>query len=295
MPRTRTTGGNSAQPQVQRGWALLVGISIASTLGLAAAVLPLLEQRVDSPWPWGHTQHFLLLAFPLTVIAAISYLSVQQRRAQTVHRELMRQREVAAERAQRQNARLSALLNVSRIMGTESRLQSVFDSVTQICREAFTCDQVSLMLVDETGQALVVRSASGHEGADKVIGTRQKIGEGVAGQVAAQAKPLLLGPGKLDPQALTALRTQQRATTAAIVVPILVREELVGVINVVSEQPGTVYDDEDLRALQVFAENVGSCIRHTQQAEWMRQLIQHHTAAASARIASPVAAPESTH
>jgi hypothetical protein len=64
------------------------------------------------------------------------------------------------------------------------------------------------------------------------------------------------------------------------------------VINVASERPGTVYDDEDLRALQVFAENVGSCIRHTQQAEWMRQLIQHHTAAASTRIASPPAAPE---
>jgi GAF domain-containing protein len=137
-----------------------------------------------------------------------------------------------------------------------------------------------------------VRSASGHDDAEKVLGTRQKIGEGVAGYVAAQAKPVLLGAGKLDGQTFLALRTQRRAPEAAIVVPILVRDELVGVINVASDRAGTVYDDEDLQALQVFAENVGSCIRHTQQAEWMRQLIRHHTAAASTRIASPNPAPE---
>jgi len=67
----------------------------------------------------------------------------------------------------------------------------------------------------------------------------------------------------------------------AIVVPIQVRDEMVGVINIASEKPGSTYDEEDLRALQVFAENVGSCIRHAEQAEWMRQIIQRHTAGAA--------------
>jgi len=259
---------------------LLIGISVASTLGLAAAVLPLLEQHVDSAWPWANTQRILLLAFPLTVIAAICYLSDQQRRAQAVHRELMRQRERATERAERQSARLSALLNVSRIMGAESRLQTVFDSVTEICREAFACDRVSLMLVDSNTQELVVRSASGHDDPDGVVGTRQKIGEGVAGHVAAKGEPVVLGPGTPDPQVYQGLRKPRRSLEAAVVVPIQVRDELVGVINIASEKPGSRYDEEDLRALQVFAENVGSCIRHAEQAEWMRQIIQRHTASA---------------
>ena len=54
----------------QRTWLFLAGISVASTLGLAAAVLPLLESRIESPWPWAHTQRVLLLAFPVTVLAS---------------------------------------------------------------------------------------------------------------------------------------------------------------------------------------------------------------------------------
>jgi GAF domain-containing protein len=194
--------------------------------------------------------------------------------------ELLRQREAVAERAQRQAARLAALFNLSRIMGTEIDVQNVFDAVTQICREAFTCDRASLMLVDRDTQELVVRSASGHRDPDKVVGTRQKIGEGVAGHVAANGKPVVLGPGALDSDKFQRLRTPQRPLEAAIVVPIQTRGELVGVLSIASHQTGAAFDAEDLQALLVFAENVGSCIRHAEQAEWMRQLIRRHTNAA---------------
>jgi transcriptional regulator with GAF, ATPase, and Fis domain len=276
----------SARLGVQRGWVLLVGVCIASTLGLAAAVLPLLETRIESPWPWAHTHRFLLLAFPLTVIAAVVYLTVQQRRAESMHRELLAQREATAERALKQSARFSALFSVSRIMGTEVRLQSVFDAVTQICQEAYICDQVSLMLLDKDAGELVVRSASGHQDPD-MVGTRVKLGEGVAGHVAQSGRALILGPGALDPGRFQNKRQQARPLTAAVVVPIVVREELVGVLNVASHELGASYDDDDLQALRVFAENVGSCIRHAEQAEWMRQLI-HRTAGNQPAPATPV-------
>jgi transcriptional regulator with GAF, ATPase, and Fis domain len=266
--------------QADRSWILLVGICVASTLGLASIVLPLLEQRIDSPWPWQHTQRFLLLAFPVTVLAAILYLNDQQRRATAVHRELLQQRERETERARRQSARLSALLNVSHIMGSEVSLQNVFDAVTKLCREAFACEQVSLMLVDKAAQELVVRSASGHREPEKLLGRRQKLGEGIAGRVAADGKPLLLGSGTPDPAQFHALRRQTQPLAAAMVVPILVRDELVGILNVASKTAATAFDSEDLQSLQVFAENVGACIRHAEQAEWMRQLIQRYGATA---------------
>ena len=62
--------------------------------------------------------------------------------------------------------------------------------------------------------------------------------------------------------------------TATILVPIMVRDELVGVLNISSRAPGTTYDEEDLRALEVFAENAGTCIRQAERAEWMRQTIE---------------------
>ena len=59
-----------------------------------------------------------------------------------------------------------------------------------------------------------------------------------------------------------------------MVVPIILRDELVGVLNVSSRSHKVNYDKTDLKALEVFAENVGSCIRHTEQATWMRQTVQ---------------------
>jgi GAF domain-containing protein len=59
-----------------------------------------------------------------------------------------------------------------------------------------------------------------------------------------------------------------------MVVPVILRGELVGVINVSTRSPDINFDDDDLRALQVFAENVGAAIRHTEQTEWMRATIR---------------------
>ncbi len=293
-PHERARSTPSARPD--RSWGLLVGICVASTLGLAAIVLPLLEQRVDSPWPWQHTQRFLLLAFPTSVLAAVLYLTDQRRRAGAIRDELRRQRERDAERARRQSTRLSALLNVSHIMGSEVSLQNVFDAVTKLCRETFACEQVSLMLVDKEAGELVVRSASGHRDVQRLLGQRQKLGEGIAGQVAAAGRPLLLGPGAPDPAQFRDLRQQAQPIAAAMVVPIRVRDELVGVLNVASHAATTAFDSEDLQALLVFAENVGACIRHAEQAEWMRQLIHRFGAAAEAapprRAAAEPASPQ---
>ena len=61
---------------------------------------------------------------------------------------------------------------------------------------------------------------------------------------------------------------------AAMVVPIAIRNELFGVLSVSSRSKKTNYDQEDLEALQVFAETAGICCRHFEQTTWMRQTIQ---------------------
>ncbi|MCK5620290.1 MAG: GAF domain-containing protein, partial [Candidatus Krumholzibacteria bacterium] len=62
------------------------------------------------------------------------------------------------------------------------------------------------------------------------------------------------------------------------VVPVLLRDELVGVLNIRSRDLKSRYTDDDLQALMVFAENVGTVIRHSEHVEWMRKTIQSHCA-----------------
>jgi transcriptional regulator with GAF, ATPase, and Fis domain len=282
---TPTHENDVLERRARRNWILLVGICVASTLGLATAVLPLVQQHLDNLWPWAHTQTVLLSGFILAVLAAVLYLSDQQRRAAAVHRELVLAREKATERMRRHNARLEALLNVSRIMGSETSLQAVFDSIAETCLGAFDCERVSLMLLDKTAQELEVRSARGHRNVDEVVGSRCRVGQGTAGRVAETGEALVLGPG-VSPQG-PALESENLQVGSAMVVPILVRGELTGVLNVASDARAIRYDDEDLQALKVFAENVGTCIRHAEQAEWMRQMIRRRDAEEQSHRAVP--------
>ena len=59
-----------------------------------------------------------------------------------------------------------------------------------------------------------------------------------------------------------------------MVVPIILNQSLVGVINVSTESASTDYDEDDFRALQMFAENVGACIRNAQSHDHMKQTIR---------------------
>jgi putative methionine-R-sulfoxide reductase with GAF domain len=285
---SQRTGGRAQTPAAgeARGFRFLAGITVVSTLGLVAAMLPVLESRVEAPWPWRPTQTLLLLAFPLTVAIAFVHQLQQQRRAARMQRELVQSREQEAARAQRQNARLAALLDVSRIMGEETSLQNVFDAVTATCRDAFECDQVTLMILDRDQPELVIRSACGGEQPQRLLGTRIAVGQGISGVVAERGTPVLLGRERPTNSEFPGWEQHERIPTAAMVVPIRVRDERVGVLNATSYAAGRTYDELDLQSLQVFAANVGTCIRHAEQAEWMRQLIQRQGAAGREPVAA---------
>jgi signal transduction protein with GAF and PtsI domain len=160
---------------------------------------------------------------------------------------------------------------MSRIMGSEIDIQGIFDCITRICVETFEGNRSSLMLFDKEAGDLVVRSASG-AASEGIIGRRMELGEGIAGWAAKNRRALFLSRD-VDLNAYPGLEVEDTTLLAAMVVPIIVRDELVGVLNVSTKQSDVEYDEEDLRALQVFAENAGSCIRHAEHAEWMRLTI----------------------
>ena len=157
-------------------------------------------------------------------------------------------------------------------MVEQNDLQMVFDSITKICVDAFSCDRVSLMLYDRDSATLVVRSVSGKTVPEGILNAQQPLGKGPSGFVAQRREPLVL---RADQRTnIPGLELRDRDVTASMIVPVILRDELVGVVNVSTRLPEINFDDDDLRALQVFAENVGAAIRHAEQTEWMRATIR---------------------
>lgn len=261
----------------RRGWSnwfLIAGVAVATTVGLEAGLLSFVRGLTDSPWPWKHTETILLCALSAALVTLVVWLTLQQHRLAILRAENGRMRDEYILRLRRHNDRLLALLQVSQTMSTETDVQAILNTITAACLQSFECRQVSLMVSEDADgtSELVVRSAAGHEDPTAILGSRQKMGEGVAGEVATSRRPLVLGAAPFpDRPAEEAARSSH--LTAAMVVPILVRGELVGVLNLATHCKDAGYDAEDLRALQVFAENAGTCIRHAEQSHWMRQTI----------------------
>jgi putative methionine-R-sulfoxide reductase with GAF domain len=259
--------------QTNLNWSLVVIAFLIIALGVFTVLSPIVSERIDSVWPSPEPHMILIIVLCLALLTLTGL--VHQRRYITLLRKQFEQaqsEEIA--HAKKHTQRLFALLNVSRVLGSSSDLQKVFDSVAEMCVDAFSCHQASLMVYDSDTRELVVRAAAGESIPSTMMGARVKLGEGIAGWAAKKGQALLIG-SDFDPAKYPELELRNASLTSAMVVPIVLRDELVGVLNISTRSRKTSYDSDDLKALQVFAENVGSCIRHTEQASWLRQTIRN--------------------
>ena len=288
-PRPARSGGDSMPAfadggfyrNIWRNWFLVAGILVLTTIGLGTAIPPLLNERIAHFWPWMKTEMVLIVGLSLVVIVFVGYLAQQQRHVIAMHRELQRVREEADARLRRNSSRVLALSSISQIISVETNLQNIFDRITTICVETFSCHRASLMLFEEPKKEIVVRSVCGH-GMQEILNRRQGLGEGIAGYAAQHREPMLLSSPS-DYDRYPGLEYKDPSLTSAMVVPIIVRDELVGVLNVSSRAADVIYEPEDLIALQGFASGAGACIRHTEHMNWMRKMLSHHVRAKTAK------------
>jgi signal transduction histidine kinase len=135
-------------------------------------------------------------------------------------------------RAQRENIRLRALIplyELSKAFMGMTNLQKLLAEIVEVsCRET-GADRASLMLFDEGTQSLTIQAAIGLP--EEVVATTSiKVGEGIAGKVAEQREALALDSTSPPSGELRKLMKQDQISSA-VCVPLTVREELIGVLN----------------------------------------------------------------
>ena len=281
--KPREVAGSCEKPQqgddrrfywnIWRNWLFVAAVLVLTTIGLGTAIPPLINERIARFWPWVKTDMVLIIGLSLIVLVFVAYLGQQQRHVIRIHKEIKLVREESDKRLRQHANRLMALTSISHIISVETDLQNIFDRITKMCVETFCCYRASLMLFEgETGE-LVVRSVSGHSDVE-ILHLRQRLGEGIAGYAAQHREPLLLSSPS-DYATHPGLEYKDPTLTSAMVVPIIVRDDLVGVLNVSSRSEDIIYESEDLLALQGFASSAGACIRHTEHTNWMRKMVPH--------------------
>ncbi len=170
------------------------------------------------------------------------------------------------------SARLSdtaTLLEVGKAVNSTLHLEDVLRMILSSALGLLDATEGSVMLTDESGRHLDVVSYHGARG-HLVMNSRTKIGEGVAGRVAATMEPVLIANNS-EVDGVDVDTT--RGISSGMCVPLIRREEVIGVLNV-NQMNGATFDGEDLATLEVFAEQAAIAIGNARSFENERDTVE---------------------
>jgi hypothetical protein len=125
------------------------------------------------------------------------------------------------------------------------------DGMLRLVGDDMQAQRCSLMLRDPGDDMLYVAGVRGID-PSALDGTRMRIGEGVAGRVAASREPLLV-QDVAGAQAHPLLSDQLFTTGSFIVFPLVYHGQLVGVLNLTNRAQRGIYTEEDVERVRLLA------------------------------------------
>jgi K+-sensing histidine kinase KdpD len=159
---------------------------------------------------------------------------------------------------------VSLLLEAGKAINSVLDLTLVLETILRSAIELMGGTSGSIMLVE--GDDLVTECVLGN---DEARGTRERIGEGIAGSVASTREAVLID-GAADPARFPGLKKRASDVESAVSTPLISRDVVVGVLNV-NAAPGRVFTEYDLRAMSIFAEQGAAAISNASLYEAERQ------------------------
>lgn len=135
--------------------------------------------------------------------------------------------------------------------------QRLFREVLALAIAETGAEAGSLMIVDEDEGELRIAFADGLS-RETVRNVRQKIGEGIAGTVAQNGKPLIVNERVQDPRYKDGRERPRIA--CAMSSPILLDEKVIGVLNVSSDRQGKRFKEEDLDRLSEIGAQISAIL-----------------------------------
>jgi diguanylate cyclase (GGDEF)-like protein len=125
-------------------------------------------------------------------------------------------------------------------------LKKVLNIIMQKTKELVRSEAWSLLLVDEQNSELLFSVAIGSQ-AERLSEFRLKIGQGIAGWVAREGKPIIVHNVREDPRFFSEIDQQLSfKTTSVLCVPLESRGKILGVIEVINKMEDGIFSDKDL-------------------------------------------------
>jgi len=174
--------------------------------------------------------------------------------------------------------RLSLELSTLRLIISEINrgpdLDKILNLIMEKAVQIVEAERGSLMLFDPKKEELYIKSAVGLS--KKIVSTvRIKPGEGIAGWVFKEGKPLLIEEGAKDPR-FKEFENAQVKLKSIISVPLKIKDKVVGVINLDNKRKNGIFNIDDLQLLSNFANHVTIALENLRLHREIKEELKEH-------------------
>ncbi|MBI4377551.1 MAG: GAF domain-containing protein [Nitrospinae bacterium] len=157
--------------------------------------------------------------------------------------------------------------NINSILDLDPLLNVVMENATQVMK----AEASSVLLLDEEKRELIFRVALGEKG-KTVKKIRLNVGEGIAGWVAKTGKPMIVNNVGREPRFNPKVDEKTGFKTRSIIcVPLLLKEKMIGVIQVINKHESLPFTKEDEGLLNTFACHAAIAIENAKLYESIRE------------------------
>lgn len=167
---------------------------------------------------------------------------------------------------------LSTFNTIAKTLNSTLNLKEVLDIVMGKIKELIKAEAWSILMLDEKNNELVFEVATGEKG-QQIKEMRLAMGQGVAGWVAQNQRPIIVPDTSKDQRFFKGLdqRTGFR-TRSIIATPLVSRGRLIGVVEIINKLGDATFDEKDLGLLQTLTDHAAIAIENARLYEKARRL-----------------------
>jgi diguanylate cyclase (GGDEF)-like protein len=145
------------------------------------------------------------------------------------------------------------LFQIGKAIGSEEGLSKTLRTISELVTELCDAEACSIMLVDHSRRILLGKAEYGL-GRDDISAVSFRLGEGVAGWVADRCEPAIIGDVTCDDRYKVLPDSENRIRSLACV-PMVYREEVVGVMTITSPQEHA-FEESAVEVLRFVARTI---------------------------------------
>ena len=164
---------------------------------------------------------------------------------------------------ERQIHNLTKLVHINSMINSTLDMGKLLTVIMETIKEIMDTEASTLLLYDESAGELVFKVALGEAGKELTERYRLKVGQGIAGWVAENLKPIYIndvyGDRRFDPEFD---RITGFVTKSIICTPLLYKGKLLGVIQAINPNNRPAFTDDDMKLFEVFADQAALAVQN---------------------------------